>query len=631
MPGFPIDVDTVALYHFDELAAGNYATMIDSAANGGARHLTCGSGDLAPDITNCHNVLGEAIRYAKALRGSDSTGKRATRAGDATLLALFNGSFTLELLIAIDTQVSGQCAISYSGTSDASAPADNTQMALQFGSDGVPRQFWESGGGTNHTVIPAVGHGLVTGEWGYVAQRVDRTGKVVRTAVRRMSESACTFEDTAYATNPTGGDDASVLLRFGNIGTSGSLASFNGRVACIRVSNVLRSDAEMEAQADKLDATMKFDDDASTVLLYLCNEAPDAIDQCSAGNHLRAVGNVLHAVQALLPDPAGTGRAKYLSGSGLCELVGPVGAAALALNTVFKGDNCIEFFFRVGDNNTLVRGLATFGDPGPEDSANNFFGWELFQTPARSMRVWHEHGSGLESTYVTGTLWTVEQVVGYRVVAVNTDFDSGNMVHTVFENGVLIAGPSGAITAYDGGSSGVMRIGRGPAEANSFYGVLDSIRISSRTRTADELEDSFEQVTDNSPPEIGDPVPTESTSIDRLDFVEVAITDDVGVTSLSVVVTMEGDTFSAYEAGAFSARFLAGGSQLLGTAQARDLELRPGGGWPAGGSVTITVVARDASGNTATRTWSYTIAVSPAVNPNPSPIATGNGGFGLVP
>lgn len=618
MPGFVNDVDTFGLWQMDELAAGNYTSIIDAKA--GARHLVAVAA-TAPKIVNAKNTSNVAVRYAKYFDGAGGT--IASLQGDATALALYQTDHTVEAIARADALTALMTIWCYGGTGDAGGAPTNHQSLIGIqATNGRPRQFWEHGAGTNDDVLgTAAGSSAQVGEWFYVAAVVDRTANTVRFAFRRASASSCTFENVAYASDPTGGADTTVHTRIGTSGVPAQPEYFQGAVSCIRISTTKRSDAELEAQADKLETTMKFDDDASTFGLYLLNEEPDAIDDSDRGQHMQAFGTMVHGVDPLTD----VGRAKYFSGTN-SVLHAPLGPEALAMNTMFKGESCIEILCRVGDGNTASRGITIFGDPGPETAANNFYGWEFFGT--RTLRTFSEHGGGLDDIDTTPILYTTAQAVSKHVWALNTRIVTGQQVKEIYRDGVLVD-TSPNMTLYSDGEAGFFRIGFGP-DTTYFFGVIDCVRVSSRARTADELLESYEGViADTSPPVVGVPSPAASSLIDRLQMVTVPITDDVGVDTLTVVVTTGGDVLAAYDAGAFSALFTGGGSQLTGPVTSRVLTLRPAGGWV--GPVTIRVTARDANGNEDERSWSYTINTSSISAPAPAPIAIGSGGFGLVP
>lgn len=616
MPGFELDEDTAGLWQMDEAAAGNYTSIIDETA--GVRHLTA-SASTAPEIVNAHNQAGDPIQFAKQLVGSAT---KAELAGDATALSTYQGDHTLEALVCMNSLAARSWIWAYGGPNDTSSTT-NHQSSLIINTDGRPAEFWEHGTGTNDDVPATSTPVLAVDEWAYVAAVVDRTANEVRFAVRRMQDGACSFQTVAYTNDPTGGGDATVKTLFGFNGSAGAPEYATARVACVRISTIKRSDAELEAQADKLETTMKFDEDASTFGLYLMNEQPDAIDDSDTGHHAQAFGTIVHGVDPLTD----TGFAKYFSGTS-SELRCPRGPLAAALNTLFKGESCIEMLLRIGDGNTAVRGLTIFGDPGPEDAPNNWFGWELYQTPARSIRSGQEHGAGIDATDITPALYTAGQAVGKHVWALNTRIVAGDQVHDIYLDGVLVD-TSAALTLYSDGEDGFFRIGYGIG-SGFFFGVIDCVRLSNRARTAEELLESYERVTsDTSPPVIGTPSPAAGSEIDRLTVVTVPITDDIGVDSLTVVVTTGGEDLAAYDDGAFSDFFTAGGSQLTGPVTARVLTLRPGGGWS--GPVSIRVTARDANGNQDVLEWSYTVDTSSTSTPAPAPIAVGSGGFGLVP
>lgn len=151
-----------------------------------------------------------------------------------------------------------------------------------------------------------------------------------------------------------------------------------------------------------------------------------------------------------------------------------------ALLSVLQGDCTVEAWVKPHRiTPEVVRGLMVFGDPEFETSASNFFGVQ-WNGPATGWTGFMESGSGTDQTLqVVYDFYDAVHVAVVKVVI------SGSAYFKIYINGVLLA-LSGALTNFDGGSEGFLRVATGPSESG-WKGIIDDLRISNRERTKAEI------------------------------------------------------------------------------------------------------------------------------------------------
>ncbi len=217
--GVPTPYDTVVLadsplgYWRLEETAADLTSMVDSSGNGYNGTFTANlNREQSPLI-----ITGTSIEFT----GGAGHGVNISGAQPALQLT---GDVTAEAWVNMNTFAAQNtylvvCASIISRPEQAS---DNFLWSLTISSTGFMRCFWESGGGTNHTVLST--HAITTGTDHHLVAVRDAAAFTVT-----FYDNGVEYDTVAYATNASGGTDSIVQIgkRFGG----GELDGFLDEVA----------------------------------------------------------------------------------------------------------------------------------------------------------------------------------------------------------------------------------------------------------------------------------------------------------------------------------------------------------------------------------------------------------------
>lgn len=473
-----VDADTLALYRFDEpLAAAGYGTVADSAVFGGtARNLTETGAPSSYSTAFQHIINGpSAARYARWFPGASTT--YLSRAGDATGVSTFTGSWTIECWIRIDSTKTHEV---FAYTVAGETLATNYLVQFKVLTTGRLSTFWEQGAGANVGADQTTGTALAVGTWAHAAITCDNSGA---TSTIRFFVGGVLQQTVTGLTKASGGTSALYYVG-GSVGTGNDSNFFHGAIKSLRISNIRRADADITAAAAL--TTYQHAADSNTVALWQFNEAPDLIDETDYGYHARKVAGTVEIVDALATDG---GLARHLNAA--TEYDAHFGYEAF--RAMLEGNEwTYDCWFRMDTGyNSGDRGFWVYGDPGTDVQATNFTALDLLST--RVLRVWQEREAGYDnsSTPSRDTVYTTSGVLlnsvsdGYNrhYLAVTKRWTGGVYQFKVYLDGILKYTGSTA-QSFDGGTLSYLRIGSGASPTfNPFTGVLDNARWLKRALT----------------------------------------------------------------------------------------------------------------------------------------------------
>lgn len=500
---FPFDGSTVALWKCDDAAAGVYGTATDSAAFGGTQRdlteVSAATAGLSPSLLHILNGPEGNGKCRHFPTTPLSGGPYLWRAGDAASISLLTGtnSYTIEMWIRPD--VIGLWAIlAYQGppTSDTQANNFLTQVAIQ--ASGRLRMFWESGSGVDRVTTGTTGTTMTAGNWYHIAISVDNSGatSTVKFYIHDVDGVGGLQQTITGVTKADGGTTANWVLGSDFAAAGGN--NFKGCIKDVHISNVVRSDAYIDASAAA--SNFQHTSDVNTFILWRLDESPDMVEQSTYGYHLRKVIGTHSSVASLIDDTA-NGALQFVA----TEYDGHVGYEPL--RSTFAGTAwSLEWWGQLGSLHHVVdRGLFCYGDPSQSDVlANNVFGIDLLANYGESVRA---EGSflrfvGERATAIReDTSWTMptrlfpaDEAYDRHYVALTHSYSSTTLEHTykLYVDGELRHTRVTSL-GFEGGTSSYMRLGVGTlAGFHPFAGKLDDLRVSNVARTAVEIAATWE-------------------------------------------------------------------------------------------------------------------------------------------
>lgn len=478
--GLTVDSATVLLYKFNETSVPGtgYATAVDAAASGGtARNLAeANTSGGTYSINYTHIINGpNGSRYARWFPGV--AGNNLTRAGDASSLAVFQGSWTFEAWVRPDDIAGSSGAEFFSYAAPGETQAANAQCFLYYTVAGQIEIILEHGAGVN-AVATSTGTALVSGIWHHIGVVCDNSG---------ATSSISFYVDGVFRNTVTGliKADGGSSARWG-FAASAAGSTWVGAIKDVRISNIARSGSAIAADAAL--TTYQHAIDANTFALWRFNEAPDAIDESTYGYHVRKVAGSITLEPPLAPDLI---KARHLDSS--TEYNGHRGYETF--RQLLIGSWTFDCWLKMDSGyESADRGLWVYGDPGPETLATNFTSIDILGT-TRYLRVWAEHGAGVDADSVftsSGALFPVtSDGLTKHHLAVTHYAYAGAHNFEVYLDGVLQYSGS-CVGGMDGGTSSWLRIGSGwSVAADPFKGIVDDMRWSNVRRTASEIAGTY--------------------------------------------------------------------------------------------------------------------------------------------
>jgi hypothetical protein len=620
--GHELDGNTLGLWRFNEKLAGFDGSFANNLVNAAIYQLGVGSGGY-PSIVE-GPVEG---RYARRFPGDVASGSSGTErqnfqstATQALRDALRDGDWTFEAYVRATRVPSGIGAIfsfGNNGATDGTA-GNNVVMSVGLTVGYKLRCYWEYSTGSDENVTQVAGSGIGDGLWHHIAVTRDISAKTVEFWVDGA------LQDTVVYTNdPTDGPTSGTVILVGMAGNGNNEDAEAVDLCDVRISSVVRSGAEIDADYDLMATTCDHALDASTLVLWRLDEAPSARDDGPLGLHACDMlgSNTTH--NRSWPTMSGGlisdgGRGRLCNGAALW--IGYDDTIRDALLDDFTWEGWVTLHGASTATGTAGRwamwnsGLATAGTA----QRNNGFAFEVMtMSESRYLRALVEHGSGSSAGSAPTSVESIE--VGVPVhLAFRKTMTGATWTADFFVNGVNVYTEAG-LTNYDGGDD--VRYGYylgQNSNGSPIYGVFDDVRISDIARSDAEILESYRRGAGGIDPVIGAPTPAEG-AIDQGDAVEFDVTDADGglvTTSVRIVATYGADnptgaayTEAVYEGGAFKGAFL-GVSARASITDGYTFTVDRGG-WPSA-TVTIDVYVVDATGNEDSDSFAYTTDYSPA-------------------
>lgn len=269
--GHELDGDTVGLWRMDEASHQDYSSAADETGNYPATqstNLNKPSISIGPGGTD---------DYSRWFIGMNN--KTLAFTPDATMIAAFKGNLTIEAWIYLegDAANSSGSIITLGGSGETEAA--NYLAHPVVNNTGKLGDFWEHGAGTDESHTQVAGATIALRTWTYVAWTY-----TVSSGDRRVDFfiDSGTSQDNGTGTNASGGAAGTTD---GTIGLDvDDTNDFNGAIARIRISNVVRSGTELNDNAT--DPNFQFPNDGNTLVLWDFQEVPDIKDISDSGFHL---------------------------------------------------------------------------------------------------------------------------------------------------------------------------------------------------------------------------------------------------------------------------------------------------------------------------------------------------------
>lgn len=471
MSDIEVDATTIALFKFNETSVPGtgYATAVDSGAS--VRNLSeTASAGSGYSRNYSHIVNGPGGRnpgsYARFLPG---LGVRLQSAGAiaADYITLFTGSWSAEVWIRVRSYPTAGYIFSFGGNSE--TLATNYLGSWFTASNGSLGTLWEFGTGTNVTTNSGV---ILTQDvWYHVAVTVNNSGG---TATVKHYVNGVLVKTTSSLTKAAGGT-SNTAFKVGAADDNGFL--FDGTLKSLKLSNIVRTDAEIAADAAR--TSYEHLVDADTFACWQFNEAPDAFEETDYGYHARKVAGSILIVDPLAPDG---GQARYLDASteyDCHDKYEPMRAALVS--GVWTYDTWVRM--NTGYNVGADRGFWVYGDPGPESLADNFLSCTL--TTARRLSIFEEYGSGLDANWTTTNPIFATVGEGYNrhyLVVVHNGLNI-----KLYLDGELLDDHDNA-HIYAGGTISYLRLGSGyDVAVNPVLGSFDNSRWRNIAVTQDQI------------------------------------------------------------------------------------------------------------------------------------------------
>lgn len=537
LPGLELEVDTIALYKYNETSVPGtgYATAIDSSGNGrNLSELGQTTGVYTANIT--HIVNGPVVgRKARWFPGTTFTAG-LFRAGDATARAAFVGSYTISMWIRPSLPSGNQPVIfCFSGGGSGETSADNYLIQIEWITSTALSFFWEHGAGINVTATSNTGM-LTADVWQMLAVTVDNSGG---TSTIKIYNNANLLQTITGLTKADGGSNADWYV--GRIPTGAGAGNFGlmGAIFDLHVSSVVRQQTEISADY----ARGYHVADGSSLGLWQFNELPDAFEETAYGYHGRLAQGTIEIIDPLVNDG---GQARHFDSATEYDCHWGYETFRSMLTT----DYTYECICRMDNGYTTgTRGFWVYGDPGPESLATNFTSYDIEQT-TRKLQVWCEAGAGQDDFTATPHLNTVYKTASaifpttseaYNVQYIATTHKvnlDGSVDWNTYRSidGVVTLIDSGHTAVnYEGGTGSWLRLGSGySGSSNGMVGTKDSERWTGRIRTIEEMQSAFDGAgagcacNDIVPPIITNVNPPVGTAITKGQHISFDVTDDSG-------------------------------------------------------------------------------------------------------
>jgi hypothetical protein len=594
--GHELDADTIGLWHLKEVEQET-RYLLDAAPGG--RHLAFNlafENPIVPDVYLPRVVPArDEIGTCRLFSGNEL----GVSICDPTMRTTLLGSFSLEAWIQ-PTTVAGDndlFAVGY-----AAEDADSNFL-IEFGFDGSGHlyAFHEHTAGTNVTAAQAAGAVIVAGTWHHVAVTKTVAGA---DAVYRLYVDGVLVHTSGTLTNCDGGaGDRQPITIAGWTGGN----KYDGRLKDMRLSNVVRSDADITADAAIVNQHHALD--ASTVALWRMEEIADAVDESTLGVALDIVNldNTNATDAGFELGGFGTCGARYFNAMLSLDAL-PGHPAEATYVAAFEGDWTFEAWLKLdGDlpdsSQTGGRALCAFGDEALSNRLMVSLGRD------RRLTIIQEHGAGVDDTWTsTDPVIPAATALAVHHVAVTGRITGAGIQRIeIYVDGVFVE-ESTDLDAYDGGANGYFRLGS-PAEYTTvgfLKALVYDVRLSDKRRSAAEIEDSFDRgygcvcacsEGGGDPPEVTNPTPALGTRRGAFDPIGFDVTDDG--TLRRVLVAVEGGDGGALEVVHDGNGFVApfdGGSTRDVIAGGYRYSITRRGGW-RGRSINVRVYPVDTVGN----------------------------------
>ncbi len=485
--GHSLDVDTVALWHFNEEATniGNLAFTEDATGN---------DRTLAPSLLTSYTYM-PGIEYGpdgsvsgQHCRYFIGTSSNLRRAMDTTLASTLTGNWTFEAWIYLDSLPSGSdYMIVETGGTGETVPT-NILVQLLVTSVGKITVLWEYGSGTNYTFTTTSAY-ITAGTWYHLAATFSVSGGN-RTFKLYVDGD---YKEQTTGTNAEGGTDGLLTIGYSSVGSD---RPFYGKICEVRISNVERTATEILADASVSDYRHTLD--GNTFAFWRMNEDPEVTDEAKTF--------------ALNPDNPGNGTPLGYSSlsSSRCRIMNATDEylqvlQRSAFRDIFLSSYTLEFWHRFTEETAAVSGwthtdqtlVAVAGTAGESVSTNYALIFNFESAKQRRPRILWEYGAGLDVIlYTANEIFPAEEgwlLHHYAIVVEHTS--ASTCTCTLYVDGV-------AVTDYtDVSNNPISNTGLAISESTAigssiFQGtssVWEDIRLSNRARTASEILDSYQR------------------------------------------------------------------------------------------------------------------------------------------
>lgn len=508
-PAFVTDADTLLAYRMNESATNGWTTAANSLIDDkGTYHGTPAGVSPYPGIRNFNSVVNRWCRYW------DGTSNYFNRANASAMTTMWQGEWTIEAWIKLDSIASTQTIISYAASGESAAT--NYQTRLQINTSGLMTMFWEYGGAaaTNMSITAVSGALSINTVYHVACRKKLVSGSYV---VSFWVNGVKVDEQTAAA-NADGGTSCTLGI---GIDIGANAAQFLGFMRSLRVSNSALADATILSDAS--DSTQMHATDAGTFAHWKMTEQPEFVDDGPFGVHMRGNSSPTR-INAIVNDAGGATGAKSFASSQWGTSDFPRSDVASQL----LGEVTLRFAVMIPSANAANHGLLCWGAAGFEtDETRNY----LFEVDISSSRVlsfgWERlAGSGTSVTYTMpyhGGVYII-----HCIRRIDPD-NSGKYIGEIWVDGERQVSTNN-LTGPSGGSNSIPLIGTFSGSTNANTLVLDDFHVQKRALTEFEIKTdagvlAVANALDTSPPVLSANSPANGATLTVNQSIAVDVTD----------------------------------------------------------------------------------------------------------